>query len=421
MRSIALIDVNNFYVSCERVFNPKLEGKPVVVLSNNDGCAVARSNEVKALGVRMAQPWFQLKDLARKHGIIAYSSNYTLYADMSSRVMNILSTFSPDQEIYSIDECFLDLTGFRDLPAYGQTIRNTIKQWLGLPVCVGIGSTKTLAKLANHMAKKYKQLDGVCDLNSMTSFQQDIWFRLIEVGEIWGIGRRLAPKLQQYSINTVYDLKRASPDSMRRKFSVVMEKIIRELNGISCIALEEVTPAKKEIISSRSFGIKVTDLASLEEAVSLYMSRAAEKLRRQNSYAGEIHVFINTSRFNEPEENYANSIRIPLLTQTASTIVLTKAALWGLRQIYRRGFRYQKTGVRLSGLVDTETRQSDLFGLAPKSNTARLMEVVDSINDRMGQGTIHLASEGIRKSWSMRRERKSQNYTTEWDELITAE
>ena len=200
-RSIALIDVNNFYVSCERVFNPKLEGKPVLVLSNNDGCAVARSNEVKALGVKMGQPWFQLKDLARKHGIVAYSSNYTLYADMSKRVMNILSTFSPNREVYSIDECFLDLTGFSNLDQYGQDIRQRIKQWTGLPVCVGIGSTKTLAKLANHIAKKHPQLEGVCDLNSMTPFQQDIWFKRMEVGEIWGIGRRLAVKLHQHDIN----------------------------------------------------------------------------------------------------------------------------------------------------------------------------------------------------------------------------
>ncbi len=197
-RAIALIDVNNFYVSCERVFNPHLEGKPVVVLSNNDGCAVARSNEVKALGVKMGQPWFQLKELARKHNIIAYSSNYTLYADMSNRVMTILSMFSPRQEIYSIDECFLDLTGFQNLTPYGQEIRQTIKQWTGLPVCVGIASTKTLAKFANHIAKKFPQLDGVCDFSNMSALEQDIWCKRIEVGEIWGIGRRLAPKLQQY-------------------------------------------------------------------------------------------------------------------------------------------------------------------------------------------------------------------------------
>lgn len=248
-RSIALVDVNNFYVSCERVFNPQLEGKPVVVLSNNDGCAVARSNEVKALGVKMGQPWFQLKDLAKKHGIVAYSSNYALYADMSNRAMNILATFSPNQEVYSIDECFLDLTGFRaqNLTGYGQRIRQRIKQCIGLPVCVGIGSTKTLAKLANHIAKKNPEFNGVVDLNTMSPQKQDVWFRRIEVSEVWGIGRRLTPRLHEMSIKTVLDLKQASPSRMRSCFSVVMEKIVREINGTTCIELEEINLPKNRL------------------------------------------------------------------------------------------------------------------------------------------------------------------------------
>ncbi|MEQ1815537.1 MAG: Y-family DNA polymerase [Nitrosomonas sp.] len=363
-RSIALIDVNNFYVSCERVFNPKLEDKPVVVLSNNDGCAVARSNEVKALGVKMGQPWFQLKDLAKKHGIIAYSSNYTLYADMSNRVMSILAVFSPNQEIYSIDECFLDLTGFikQNQILYGQHIRQRIKQWTGLPVCVGIGSTKTLAKLANHIAKKNPEFNGVCDLNAMSLWQQDEWFRKIEVGEIWGIGRRLAPKLQEIGIKTVLDLKTASPSQLRARFSVVMEKTIREINGTACIELEEINSPKKQIVSSRSFGMPVSDLASIEESVSLYISRAAEKLRRQQSYAGAVHVSIRTSPFNEKDPYYANSMTISLPRQTDDTRLLTRVALWGLRRIYRRGYQYQKAGVMLSELVSRQYRQLDLFG-----------------------------------------------------------
>lgn len=418
MRNISLIDVNNFYVSCERVFNPKLEGKPVIVLSNNDGCAVARSNEARALGIKMGHPWFKLKNLAEKHGIIAFSSNYTLYDDMSKRVMNVLSTFSPNQEVYSIDECFLDLTEFRNLSDYGQNMRETIKKSLGLPVCVGIGSTKTLSKLANHIAKKNTKFDGVCNLNEMPPFTQDVWFKNIEVGEIWGVGRKLAPKLNHHGIRTVFDLKSASPTDMRRKFSVVMEKMIRELNGTSCIDLEEVTPPKKEIVCSRSFGIKVTTLTDLEEAVSLYIGRASEKLRRQRSYAGSVSVFINTSRFTEPKDNYYNIMRILLPTQTASTIVLTKAAIWGLRKIYKRGYKYQKAGIMLSELVDAQTRQMDLFGLSPISNRNQLMEVVDNINDRMGKGTIRLASQGIKQSWAMRRENVSQNYTTDWEELL---
>ena len=419
-RAIALIDVNNFYVSCERVFNPKLEGRPVVVLSNNDGCAVARSNEVKALGVKMGQPWFQLKDLARKHGIIAYSSNYVLYADMSNRVMSILGVFSPNQEIYSIDECFLDLTGFkRQTPtAYGQQIRQCIRQWTGLPVCIGIGPTKTLAKLANHIAKKHPEWNGVCDLNSLSSHQQADWFRRIEIDEIWGIGRRLAPKLYEIGIKTVLDLKAASPSQLRARFSVVMEKIIREINGTACIELEEINPPKKQIVSSRSFGIPVSDLASLEESVSLYISRAAEKLRRQQSYAGSVHVSIRTSPFNEKEPYYANSMTIALPKQTDDTRLLTKVALWGLRKIYRSGYRYQKTGVMLSELVPRQYRQLDLFGSVSDNQSSKLMSVMDQINARMGRGTLKLASEGFKQTWKMKQGNKSPNYTTNWDELI---
>lgn len=324
--------------------------------------------------------------------------------------------------MYSIDECFLDLTGFRDLTNYGQSIRQRIKQCVGLPVCVGIGSTKTLAKLANHIAKKNPQFNGVCNLNEMTQYRQDGWYQRVEVGEIWGIGRKLAPKLNALNINTVWDLKQASPIVMRSAFSVNMEKIVRELNGTTCIDLEEVTPPKKEIVCSRSFGIRVTDLTSLEEAVSLYVSRAAEKLRRQQSFAGRLTVFIHTSRFNKPSENYYNEITIPLPTQTSSTIVLTKAAIWGLRKIFRRGYKYQKAGVMLSGLADAQTLQADLFGILPKGSVSQgVMEVMDRINDRMGRSTIRLASQGIQQKWLMRRDKMSQNYTTDWEELVCVE
>lgn len=421
MRAIALIDCNNFYVSCERVFNPGLEGKPVVVLSNNDGCAVARSNEAKMLGVRMGQPWFQFKDLARKRGIVAHSSNYALYADMSNRVMDILAAFSPHREIYSIDECFLDLTGFKvqNLTLYGQCIRQRVKQWAGLPVCVGIGSTKTLAKLANHIAKKHPELNGVCDLNDLLPQQQDDWFSRVAACEVWGIGRRLIAKLHQKGIKTVLDLKRASPSGMRAHFSVVMEKIIRELNGIPCVELEEINPPRKQIVSSRSFGIPVSDLASLEEAVSLYIRRAAEKLRRQQSHAGVVYVAIRTSPFNEKERYYANGLTIPLLAPTSDTMQLTKAALWGLRRIYRGGYRYQKASVMLSELVFAANRQADLFNpAATESKSDKLMAVMDQINARMGSNILKLASEGFRQPWRMKQENRSPGYTTKWDELI---
>jgi len=422
-RAIALIDVNNFYVSCERVFNPALEGKPVLVLSNNDGCAIARSNEVKALGVKMGEPWFKLKDLARRHGIIAYSSNYALYADMSNRVMEILRQFSPVQEVYSIDECFLDLTGFqqRNLNDYGQQIKGRIRQWVGLPVCVGIGATKTLAKLANHIAKKNPEFNGVCDSNAMTDGEWDDWLSRIEIGEVWGIGRKLAPKLYDMGIDTVLDLKQADPATLRSRFSVVLEKTIRELNGIVCIELEEMAPPKQQIVSSRSFGVHVTDLESLQESITLYMSRAAEKLRRQHSYAGSVHVFIRTSPFNEKEPYYANALTIPLPSPTDDTFKLVRAALWGLRRIYKLGYRYQKAGVMLSGLVPAEGCQTDLFSPVSRDNKSlNLMAVMDLINCSMGRHTLKLGSEGFRQPWRMKQGNKSPCYTTRWREIPVA-
>ncbi len=419
-RNIALIDVNNFYVSCERVFNPKLIGKPVVVLSNNDGCAVARSNEVKALGVPMGAPWFKMKDLARQHGIIALSSNYALYADMSNRVMSILREFSPDQEVYSIDESFLDLTGFqsRNLIQYGQQMRKRILKWTGLPVCVGIGATKTLAKLANHCAKKRPVFNGVCNFNTMDHLALDALLSEIEVGEIWGVGRRLAPRLQALGYHSVLDLKRASPEELRQQFSVVMEKTIRELNGTVCIELEEIAPAKKQILSSRSFGQPVRDYTSLAESITLYMSRAAEKLRRQQSFAGSVHVYIRTSPFKPDDPFYSNGMTIPLPTPTDDSRQLVNIALWVLKQIYKPNFNYAKAGVMLSELVPAQGLQTDLFSriqVNPKSST--LMTTMDSINRKMGKDAIKLASEGFRRPWKMRQENKSPAYTTRWSDL----
>lgn len=422
MRSIALVDVNNFYVSCERVFNPKLKHKPVVVLSNNDGCAVARSNEVKALGVGMGAPWFKFKDLARQHGIVAYSSNYALYADMSNRVMSILRDFSPDQEIYSIDESFLDLSTFkrRDLIAYAQKIRQTILQSTGLPVCVGIGATKTLAKLANHLAKKRPVYEGVCNLNTMEPKEVDAIFQQIPVGEIWGIGRKLAPKLEALGLQTVYDLKYADATTLRSHFSVVMEKTIRELNGTVCIDLEEMAPPKKQIVSSRSFGIPVTDYDSLAESITLYMSRAAEKVRRQQSYAGSVYVFIRTSPFKENQPFYSNGMTIPLPSPTYDTRQLVNVALWGLRRIYRDGLNYAKAGVMLSEIVPAEGCQTDLFANTSHTTTksSTLMTVVDGINKKMGRESIKLASEGFKRPWKMKQGNKSPCYTTRWGDLL---
>ncbi|MDP3088505.1 MAG: Y-family DNA polymerase [Methylotenera sp.] len=419
-RSIALIDVNNFYVSCERVFNPKLVGKPVVVLSNNDGCAVARSNEVKALGVEMGAPWFKLKELAKQHGIIGLSSNYALYADMSNRVMSILREYSPNQEVYSIDESFLDLTGFqsRDLIKYGQHMRQRILKWTGLPVCVGIGATKTLSKLANCCAKKRPEFSNVCNFNTMSPLALDGLLGQVEVGEIWGVGRKLAPKLQALGLYTVLDLKRANPDHLRQQFSVVMEKTIRELNGTVCIELEEIAPTKKQILSSRSFGYPVRDYNGLAESITLYMSRAAEKLRRQQSFAGSVHVYIRTSPFKPDDPFYSNAVTIALPHHSNDSRQLVKIALWGLKQIYKPNYNYAKAGVMLGEIVQDESVQTDLFSniqASPKSSA--LMLAIDSINCKIGKESIKLASEGFKRPWKMKQGNKSPSYTTRWADL----
>ena len=421
-RSIALIDVNNFYVSCERVFNPKLKNKPVVVLSNNDGCAISRSNEAKALGVVMGAPWFKMQELVKQHGIIGLSSNYALYADMSNRVMTILNDFSPNQEVYSIDECFLDLTGFnRDLKEYGQEMRSRILKWTGLPVCVGVGATKTLAKLANHLAKKQSQFDGVCNLNQLAEDELNKVFSNIEVGEVWGVGRRLALKLKDLGISTVLDLKQADPEYLRGQFSVVMAKTVSELNGIVCIELEEIAPSRKQILSSRSFGHTVRDFNSLAESITLYMSRAAEKLRKQNSFAGSVHVYIRTSPFKLDEPHYSNGMTIPMPSPSNDSRQLVKIALWALKRIYRPGFNYAKAGVMLSEIVPKVGVQSDLFS-QPATNlkSEALMSAMDAINRKMGRESIKLASEGFKRPWKMKQENKSPNFTTDWNDVLTA-
>ena len=419
MRTLALVDVNNFYVSAERVFNPKLEGVPVVVLSNNDGCVVARSAEVKALGVPMGEPWFKLKSLARKHGIIALSSNYALYADMSNRVMSVLSDFTPHQEVYSIDESFLDLAGLPgNLTLTAQAMRQRIKQWVGVPVCIGIAPTKTLAKLANHIAKKRPQYQGVCNLNAMNHAQIDEILASIEVGEVWGIGRKLNAHLQQGGIHTVRQLRDFDVTRLRRRFGVVMERTVRELRGELCLEMVDIAPAKQQIISSRSFGRYVTELDELEQAVSAYMSRAAEKLRRQNSVAATAHVYIRTNPHKENEPQYSPGMTVALPHASNDTRQLVEAVLVCLRRIYRAGFSYQKAGVMLSDITPAGISQGDLFAGQPTTpNASKLMSTLDRINFKMGKGALKLASDGIGQDWKMKTGNKSPAYTTRWDEL----
>ena len=419
MGTIALVDVNNFYVSAERVFNPKLEGRCVVVLSNNDGCVVARSGEVKALGVPMGGPWFKLKDLARQHNIIALSSNYTLYADMSNRVMAVLSEFSARQEIYSIDECFLDMAGHsEDFTQYGRQIRQRIQQWLGLPVSVGFAPTKTLAKLANHIAKKRAEFGGVCDLSAMTVQQQDEIFSSIAVGEVWGVGRKLSEQLQQGGITTVKHLRDFDIHRIRNRFGVVMERTVRELRGVACLEMIDISPPRKQIISSRSFGQSVTTLSELQEAVSVYMSTAAAKLRGQGSVAATAYVYILTNEHKKEEPQYSRGITIALAQPTDDTMQLVAAVKAGLRRIYRPGYCYKKAGVMLADITSAGVVQAQLFeDTLGSEKSLKLMAAMDGINLRMGKGTIHLASDGVEQSWRMNRSSMTPAYTSSWEEL----
>ncbi len=418
-RAIALVDCNNFYVSCERLFQPKLEGRPVVVLSNNDGCVVSRSQEVKDLGVKMAVPWYQLKDIAKRHSIIPRSSNYSLYADLSNRVMSLLAQYAPYQEVYSIDECFLELTGIGTSHTdHAQHMRQKIKQDVGIPVCVGIAASKTLAKLANHVAKKDARLQGVCDFNTFSRSDLDALLANIPVGEVWGVGRRSTTRLQALGIDTVLDLKRAAPKRIRDEFSVVLERTIAELNGVACLELDEFMPDKQQIICSRSFGSLVSNLADLEQAVISYTTRAAEKLRAQHSIAAGIQVYIRTNPHKERDPQHQQTMLLPLHESTDDTRHLCHAALHGLRQIYHNGYAYQKAGVMLTEITPRNARVRDLFDdVAAQQKSHALMTTLDKINRRMGSGSLRLLGEGTHKSWAMRRDNVSPRYTTEWHEL----
>ena len=416
VQQLALVDCNNFYVSCERLFRPDLAGVPMVVLSNNDGCVVSRSNEAKALGVKMGQPWFECKELAEEHGILAFSSNYELYADLSNRVMNTLSGFSPSQEVYSIDECFVDLTGMPKLREVSYAMRQRVGQWVGMPVCVGIGPTKTLAKLANHVAKKHPRSKGVFSYNALTAEQKTRLLAQLPVEEVWGVGRKLTKRLALHGVQSVLDLREAHIPTLRVEFGVVMEKIQRELQEVACIKLEEVQPDKQQIISSRSFGGMVTELPVLKDALSTFVANACAKLRAQNSHAAVIQVFLQTNRFRKDLPQYMPSLAVPLPYPTNDSLEVNRWADYLCERMFKDGYQYKKAGIMLSEISPVTRQQGDLLEAAPAGNQ-RLMQALDTLNKRYGRGAVKISTQGTYKDWQMRQERKSPCYTTRWDEV----
>lgn len=430
----ALVDGNNFYVSCERVFRPSLNGCPVVVLSNNDGCAVARSNEAKALGIKMGAPWFKIKHLAESEGLVALSANFALYGDLSDRMMSLAAGLGPHQEIYSIDESFIDVTGVRgDLTERSHKIRSRILQWVGIPCGIGIGATKTLAKLANHIAKTAERKPGsypahlsqVANLAEMTAPELEAVLAATEVGEVWGVGRRIGQQLKDAGIHTVLDLTGLDPAMVRSRWSVVLERTVRELQGTPCIDLDQAPAPKQEIACTRSFGHPVTELHHLAEAVTDFASRAAVKVRKQGSLAGQVLVFVRTSPFRQ-DPQYSRSITVPLRRPSADTGILVNAALSGLERIFLPGFNYAKAGVMLLELRPDSQQQAELAledDEGQDLERGRLMTSLDEINGRFGRGTVLMGSAGLageQRAWSMKQERRTPAYTTCWEDMPVA-
>jgi len=437
----ALVDANNMYVSCERVFQPRLVGKPVVVLSSNDGACIARSNEAKALGVQMAQPWFQVRHLERTAGLVAVSANFELYNDLSSRMMEIAARYAPEQLIYSIDESFLSFAGVGgNLAAIGRELRAAVLRETGLPTSVGFGCTMTLAKLANHIAKTADRKPGiyparyaqVCNLADVSGEQRDALFAATPVGDIWGVGRKINARLTEAGITTVLDLVRADAAALRQNFTVVMEKTLRELRGTACLSMDDAPSTKKQILVSRSFGKAVTDRAGIIEAVSEFASRAAEKLRQQGSVAGNITVFFLTSPFRRGDRQHAVQVTVPLGRPTADTATFVQAAIHVVHAHFRADTPYAKAGVMMGDICGKDLPQGELDFSAPLStrsefkaapDRAGLMQTIDVLNRRFGRDAVHIGSTTAAsrprslRSWATRQDRRSPRYTTRWAEM----
>lgn len=424
-RIFALVDVNNAYVSCERVFNPKLENRPVVVLSNNDGCVVSRSYEAKQLGIRMAVPFFQIEEIIRQHHVAVFSSNYALYAEMSRRFMNILASFVDpcEQEVYSIDECFLELTAYQhhyDLSEYAFQILSTVKKWLGLPCCIGIGYSKTQAKLANHLAKTHASFNGVCNLVDEDPCIIEDLLMHTSVGEVWGVGRKIRQRLEKMNIYSVMDLLQTDPKRMGKHFSVVLENTVKELQGVACLEIEDVISDRQQILSSRSFGQPIEDKSSLSGALTEFTLRAVERLRKQKLLCKAVGISIRTNRFNK-DAYYRPFTVVYLVDYSDDRLVIMKAVQQGLDRIYQAGHRYKKAEVILLDIIPQHRHAVDLFYNTEEMLTRQNLSVAfDEINERFGRDVMTfgrlIGPQG--RAWGMTQNHKSPSYLTKWEDVL---
>jgi DNA polymerase V len=414
----ALVDCNNFYASCERVFAPKLRNRPVIILSNNDGCVIARSNEAKSLGIKMGEPAFKIDNILVKNDVVVCSSNYALYGDMSNRVMNTLETLASKMEIYSIDEAFLDMSGFNShaLMEFGKNLRHKVLKDTGLPVSVGIAPTKTLSKVANHIAKKYRKLTGVFVLDNDDIIEKVL--KIFPVEDIWGIGKRYANFLKLNNINTALALRNANEKWVKKHLSVTGWRIVQELKGKSLLPLEDIIPNKKSICTSRSFGIMVEDINLLRESVATHATRCAEKLRKQKSCANVINIFIKTNRFKPELPQYSNWRTIKLSVPSNSTAEFIHYSIKGLEQIYKAGYKYKKAGVIVTDIVPQNQVQQGLFDKMDRAKDKDIMHAMDKLNTKMGRDSIRYATQGFNRKWKLRQERLSPCYTTRWSDLL---
>ncbi|CAO4147728.1 Protein UmuC [Methylorubrum aminovorans] len=420
-RAYALSDGNSFYCSCERVFDSSIARVPVIVLSNNDGCAIARTQEAKSLGIKMGDPYFKIRNYCKSSGIKVYSSNYALYGDMSARINDIYRSFSPRVEIYSIDESFLDLTDVQvsHRVSLARDMRSTVKQWTGIPTCVGIGPTKTLAKLANHIAKTIPELGGVCDLSDEE--ERAAWLVRTSLREIWGVGPATARKLEALGCDSVSDVRDLDPRLARKGMTVVGERLVYELRGLPCLDLETIAPTRKGCAVTRSFSDRVDDLPRMEEAVATHASRLGEKLRQGRLGTDHVTVFFHTSEHDRGRPQRSVSTVVTLPEATNDTLVLAKAALSGVRHVWKDGYHYSKAGIITTDLMPLEASQRALIGGLDRERSRPLMEALDDCNRRHGRGSVVLASSGWAKarSWSTKFDMRSPRYTTRIDELPT--